>query len=403
MKRFLLSIIIINNIFFAYAQTPTLDGVISPGEGWTSIATADNIASPTFGSIGIQAKQLYFTNDNNYYYFAATVSVLQNVNTWAFIINTQLGNGGDLDPRPRQIFYGHTEKPDFVITGPFQPGITQYESYGWLGSWNAPIVSRPTDMSHNITQAFTTDGVLEIRVPKTLLGTNLTSLDLQFYISGADDVNGSFDAIPNDNNAPDEGAPTSLSQYVHVNIATPMPLTLLNFNSVLNGTTVNLYWQTTQEVNVSHFEIEESIDGIVWKKYGSKIALNSATNTNYDFSIYDMKEKLMMYRLKMVDKDGTFTYSKAISIKASLSGSSEIHLLGNPVKNEIKLSISDDETKMYQVDLFSSEGKRVLNTAYKHTAGTTFASFTIPSIHAGVYKLRLSSGGEIQTFNVFIQ
>ncbi len=101
----------------------------------------------------------------------------------------------------------------------------------------------------------------------------------------------------------------------------PLPVTLAYFTATANnknGVTIN--WQTEQEINSSHFDVETSNDAINWKKISSVSAKgNSVGQSNYSYadnhpSVFNSN---IYYRLKTVDIDGTFRYSdiKSVNIK----------------------------------------------------------------------------------------
>lgn len=90
----------------------------------------------------------------------------------------------------------------------------------------------------------------------------------------------------------------------------PLPLDILSF-TYNNG---YLKWQVSNVVNVDLFEIEKSYDGINFEKINS---LKYITN-NFKYQVYDKDNEVCYYRLKIVDNDLKFEYSKIITNKVSL-------------------------------------------------------------------------------------
>ncbi len=93
-----------------------------------------------------------------------------------------------------------------------------------------------------------------------------------------------------------------------------LPLELISFNGYNEKNKNKLTWETADEVNVSHFDIERSRYGLKFEKLGElkSKGKNNATET-YDFTD-DNPLIVNYYRLKMMDKDGTFDYSKTIAV-----------------------------------------------------------------------------------------
>ena len=103
---------------------------------------------------------------------------------------------------------------------------------------------------------------------------------------------------------------------VSISWVSVLPVTLLDFSGKLNGTKVDLNWKTANEMNTDHFTVERSNDGINFIPIGNVKAKGSlSTVTNYDLVDPIPIKGLNYYRLKMVDLDGSFVYSKTIIIR----------------------------------------------------------------------------------------
>lgn len=120
----------------------------------------------------------------------------------------------------------------------------------------------------------------------------------------------------------------------------PLPVTLISFTATKvpegspEGFTALLNWQTSSEINSDRFDIERSQDGKKWSNIGNVAADGEkASNTNYSFTDKIPTDGENLYRLKMVDKDGTFAYSRI----QSLDFGSSIVFFPNPVKGWLKV------------------------------------------------------------------
>ncbi|CAF4576832.1 unnamed protein product [Rotaria sp. Silwood1] len=84
-----------------------------------------------------------------------------------------------------------------------------------------------------------------------------------------------------------------------------LPVSLVQFTSKILNSTVLLNWQTANEVNVSHFNIQRSNNG----KEFTTIGKVNAGNKEYSFidaiSNLELGIRNWYYRLEIVDKDGT--------------------------------------------------------------------------------------------------
>src|SRR5687767_13071095 len=91
----------------------------------------------------------------------------------------------------------------------------------------------------------------------------------------------------------------------------PIPLTLIYFNLANNSTgKVELQWKTAQEINVSHFNIEKSLDGKNWIKVGHvKATGREGSIQTYLYTDMSVPSNVNYYRLQVVDDDARSDYS----------------------------------------------------------------------------------------------
>lgn len=113
----------------------------------------------------------------------------------------------------------------------------------------------------------------------------------------------------------------------------PLPVTLVSFTGKNLGGYNLLQWQTTSETNNDHFEIERSTNAATFEKIGEQIpgAGNSNSLEKYSFRDATFSPGTNYYRLKQVDNDGKYSYSRTIAITNELTQL----LYPNPVKDEL--------------------------------------------------------------------
>ncbi len=98
--------------------------------------------------------------------------------------------------------------------------------------------------------------------------------------------------------------------------STLVPVKLVDFNTKeLSDNKILLTWHTTQEQNNEKFIIEKSNDAKTWEAIGELHGgKNSTTLQVYSF-VDNLKDNslIVYYRLKQIDFDGKFEYSKVVS------------------------------------------------------------------------------------------
>lgn len=140
----------------------------------------------------------------------------------------------------------------------------------------------------------------------------------------------------------------------------PLPLKLIRFDASLINQSVLLTWETAQEVNVKGFAIEYSKDGVGWASVGYVAATGngSAVNSNYRFTHDGAVATVNLYRLKMEDADGKFTYSTVRSVSNTGAGQHSLNVYPNPFSGKLSIRFSvAKEDQQVQLQVFDLSGK----------------------------------------------
>lgn len=132
-------------------------------------------------------------------------------------------------------------------------------------------------------------------------------------------------------------------------ICSPIPVSLINFDlQTLDNKTIKLFWSTAMELNSDYFSIEKSSDALTWEVLIKvKAKGNSATIQNYSAIDLNPFISKTYYRLKQVDSDGTFSYSKIIS--TGIIDKSGINMYPNPASNLISFTEIQNEIEIYNL------------------------------------------------------
>ena len=166
-------------------------------------------------------------------------------------------------------------------------------------------------------------------------------------------------------------------------IETPLPVTLAAFEARKSETQALLTWKTAEEINAEGFEIEHSTNGKVWRQIAVISAKGNGGGNRYEFSHADTHPGNNLYRLKMVDTDGKYTYSKTVSV--TFEWSNQFCIFPNPAAGSFTLTVPATE--------------RILSVRLKNTAGRTVRSYEKPASYqlgiadmpAGVYVVEIDT------------
>ena len=105
--------------------------------------------------------------------------------------------------------------------------------------------------------------------------------------------------------------------YISGNLGsfTPLPIELLSFTGMIKGNSAELVWETLSEINNSFFELEKSSNGTNFVKLAT-ISSKSINGEGVKYSFLDNNifAPKNYYRLKQVDVDGNYSYSKLVDL-----------------------------------------------------------------------------------------
>ena len=136
-----------------------------------------------------------------------------------------------------------------------------------------------------------------------------------------------------------------------------LPVELMKFNATEEGAEVLIEWETSSEINASHFMVEKSKDGENFEPVSRKDASGVATRSHHYYEALDDHPYagVSYYRLKMVDNDGSYIYSdlKAVEIKVI----AEAMLFPNPVFDILYVKYGEAQNEKVLIEVYNQQGQ----------------------------------------------
>lgn len=166
-----------------------------------------------------------------------------------------------------------------------------------------------------------------------------------------------------------------------VGVSGALPLTLLSFSARAQTGYNELRWKTTREINLQQFTIEYSINGIEWIKGGVVMPQENNVDPEYYFKHPTNIEGTMYYRLKMLDKDNSFTYSKIITVDTHPEKGKELQLFPT-VNNYGQLQVQLNEP-FANLQVFDIQGQMLMTQNLQNQTG--IIRLNISAFNKGVY------------------
>lgn len=175
---------------------------------------------------------------------------------------------------------------------------------------------------------------------------------------------------------------------------TLLPVEMLYFTARgINNEYIKLEWATATEINNEGFEIEKSTDGVNFEKIGFIAgAGNYAGKLDYNSDDFEVQTGIVYYyRLKQIDFDGQFEYSKIVS--ASLkNGNNWINIYPVPANDNVVVESSET---IISSKIFDVAGRKII--AETTNLSENKLSISINHLAKGVYYLKIQTALGKQT------
>jgi hypothetical protein len=177
-----------------------------------------------------------------------------------------------------------------------------------------------------------------------------------------------------------------------------LPITLIYFTAKPSDNNhVYLQWATASETNNDHFEIERSLDGILYTTIATlKGVDNSSTDQKYQFTDYEPVIGNNYYRLKQVDLNGHFTWSSVVVAKLSIA-KKDLFVYPYPVKDFANIVSPSDES-IQSVEMYNIAGARL--GEYSNAAGGSTIQVPCSSLAHGLYFIKVRTIKQVKIVKI---
>ena len=190
-----------------------------------------------------------------------------------------------------------------------------------------------------------------------------------------------------------------LSATATVTITLPeiilLPIELVSFNGSLVNNKVQLKWVVGENETGVRFEIEKSNNGKNFSNIGLVLTSNRAGNDNYSFNEATELSSVGYYRLKIINKDGSFVYSKIVVLKNQKEvGANSLVVLQNQGAY-LTINFTAAEAGVYKVNVYNVGGTKLFTTSANMQAGVNASSLKVDGLAThGVYLLEVFNGSD---------
>jgi hypothetical protein len=167
-------------------------------------------------------------------------------------------------------------------------------------------------------------------------------------------------------------------------LATALPVKLIDFSTAREGNIATLAWSTSEESNSDYFDVQRSGDGKAWEKLKT-VAAKGESSVEAHYSAVDDSPMsgINFYRLKMVDKDGTFAFSKIRNVEFDLK--TGYTLFPNPVSDKLNFKSTEDWNSVATIKIYNAQGVEVYTSP-----SVPVKEVDVKDLPSGTYVVKLS-------------
>lgn len=186
----------------------------------------------------------------------------------------------------------------------------------------------------------------------------------------------------------------------------PLPAELTHFEGWPIGAVTNrLQWTTASELNVHHYTLQRSSDGIEFEFVGT----TPGKGTSYRESVYTMDDPhastpTTYYKLGTADLNGTFRHLSTIVVHRDQPQEFIYNLYPNPAHDQIHFTYTGPGSEQgdLQLSVVDGFGRIVMENEYPSPAHNSSLNVDVSGLASGVYQMVFIVEGQRSTRKVMI-
>ncbi len=172
----------------------------------------------------------------------------------------------------------------------------------------------------------------------------------------------------------------------------PLPVDMVSFNaSLYQHHQALLLWVVSAWENTVGWEIERSADGQRFEKIG-KVNIGQSTGRSESFKFYDRQPNIGLnyYRLRVLELDGSSTYSGIVSVVVPTPVSIKVY--PNPTDGAVQVNVETHHgLSPIQITLFDGHGRLVYAERVEVSEARFSHQIETVGLASGVYVLEVKS------------
>ena len=183
-----------------------------------------------------------------------------------------------------------------------------------------------------------------------------------------------------------------------INIMEPiLPIELTAFSAKAEREATVLEWSTASEIGAEGFEIQKSEDGELFHSISFVSVSGNTYGDDYQHKDYDYTFGKSYYRLKLMDQDGSHTFSEVVGVDRAHS--SEISIFPNPAIDHLNVYLGDQTS--LNLSIVNELGQVLLQQELQ--GDRRLQTVPVDQLSAGIYLAVLRTATESRTERIVIR
>ena len=177
---------------------------------------------------------------------------------------------------------------------------------------------------------------------------------------------------------------------------TPLAITLTTFQAIAAGSTAALTWTIAGASHFAHFGVERAGSNGAFTAIATVAFQKDNGATAYTYLDKTATAGTNYYRLKLVNEDGTFTYSAARTV--TINAGTQVTVYPNPATNWLYVQSAGSAASATLTDV---QGKQV--AAITITGKDAVKTLNVSALPQGTYILKVVSGDAVTVKQITVQ
>jgi hypothetical protein len=173
-------------------------------------------------------------------------------------------------------------------------------------------------------------------------------------------------------------------------VSSTLPVALIHFAGKKEGSSIYLQWEAEGATDLDHFIVERSTNGVNFVPVGREQAQPVQSRRSYSLKDVQPFAGINYYRLKMVDTDATYRYSRTLIFH---NNNQLVPLLGpNPFTDKLSLYLSVEEAQVIKISLTDVAGAIIKEIRLSAAKGTnSFMINELQHLPQGLYIVNITT------------